>query len=229
MLGADARAARARQGRRHVPRRRDPPAGRVQLHAARRGAPRAARRRGGAGPARASTAPTSAGSGPSRRSSSASSSWSTSTTTTTTRASGRSTWSSPTPPRPPRSSATCSRALGVALTPEIAEALYIGLVTDTGRFQYANTTPKALRLAAELVEAGADVHGVFRQVYETVQFAKLKLLARALEHAQVYEGGPGRHLVPPPLGLRRGRRRGAVLGGDHRLPAPERGRPSSWR
>jgi bifunctional oligoribonuclease and PAP phosphatase NrnA len=80
-------------------------------------------------------------------------------------------------------------ALEVELTPDIAEALYIGLVTDTGRFQYANTTPKALRLAADLVEAGADVHGVFKRVYETVQFAKLKLLARALDHAQVYEGG----------------------------------------
>ena len=79
--------------------------------------------------------------------------------------------------------------LGVELTPDIAEALYIALVTDTGRFQYANTTPKALRLAAELVEAGADVHRVFQGVYENVQFAKLKLLARALERAQVFEGG----------------------------------------
>jgi phosphoesterase RecJ-like protein len=79
--------------------------------------------------------------------------------------------------------------LGVRLTPEIAEALYIAVVTDTGRFQYANTTPKTLRLAAELVEAGANVHRVFQGVYENVQFAKLKLLARALERAQVYEGG----------------------------------------
>lgn len=79
--------------------------------------------------------------------------------------------------------------LDVALTPEISAALYVGLVTDTGRFQYSNTTPKALRLAAELVEAGADVHGIFRHVYETVQFAKLKLLARALERAQLFEGG----------------------------------------
>jgi phosphoesterase RecJ-like protein len=79
--------------------------------------------------------------------------------------------------------------LGVELTPELAEPLYVALVTDTGRFQYANTTPKALRLAAELVEAGADVHKVFQGVYESVQFAKLKLLARALERAQVYEGG----------------------------------------
>ncbi len=79
--------------------------------------------------------------------------------------------------------------LGVELTPDLAEPLYVALVTDTGRFQYTNTTPKALRLAAELVEAGADVHKVFQDVYETVQFAKLKLLARALERAQVYEGG----------------------------------------
>ena len=81
------------------------------------------------------------------------------------------------------------RELEVRLTPEIAEPLYIALVTDTGRFQYTNTTPKALRLAAELVEAGADVHRVFQGVYESVEFAKLKLLARALERAQIFEGG----------------------------------------
>ncbi len=81
------------------------------------------------------------------------------------------------------------RALELPLTPDLAEALYVALVTDTGRFQYTNTTPKALRLAADLVEAGADVHKVFQGVYESVQFAKLKLLARALDRAQVYEGG----------------------------------------
>src|ERR1700752_3686832 len=79
--------------------------------------------------------------------------------------------------------------LDVELTPELAEPLYIALVTDTGRFQYANTTPKALRLAAELVEAGADIHEVVRQVYESVEFAKRKLLARALGRAEVLEGG----------------------------------------
>jgi bifunctional oligoribonuclease and PAP phosphatase NrnA len=79
--------------------------------------------------------------------------------------------------------------LEIQLTPELAEPLYIALVTDTGRFQYANTTPKALRLAAELVEAGADIHAVFQEVYESVEFAKLKLLARALARAEVLEGG----------------------------------------
>jgi bifunctional oligoribonuclease and PAP phosphatase NrnA len=81
------------------------------------------------------------------------------------------------------------RELDVPLTPAIAEALYVALVTDTGRFQYTNTTPKALRLAAELVEAGVDVQRVFRGIYESVEFAKLKLLARVLDRAQVYDGG----------------------------------------
>lgn len=79
--------------------------------------------------------------------------------------------------------------LKVRLTPEIAEALYIALVTDTGRFQYANTSPKTLRLAAELIEDGADAHRIFQHVYETVELSKLKLLARALEHVEVHEGG----------------------------------------
>jgi phosphoesterase RecJ-like protein len=81
------------------------------------------------------------------------------------------------------------RELDVELTPAIAEALYVALVTDTGRFQYTNTTPESLRLAAELVEAGADVQRIFQQVYESVALAKLKLVARALDRAQVYEGG----------------------------------------
>src|SRR4249920_2923344 len=79
--------------------------------------------------------------------------------------------------------------LDVKLTPEIAESLYVALVTDTGRFQYANATAKALRLAAELVDAGADVHRVFQGIYESIEFAKLKLLARALDRAEIYEGG----------------------------------------
>jgi len=81
------------------------------------------------------------------------------------------------------------RELDVEVTPEIAEALYTGVLTDTGRFQYANTTPKTLRLAAEMVEAGADIHRIFQVIYESVELAKFKLLARALERAQVYEGG----------------------------------------
>ncbi|MGZ5325304.1 MAG: DHH family phosphoesterase [Solirubrobacterales bacterium] len=71
--------------------------------------------------------------------------------------------------------------LGVELTPEIASALYVGLVTDTGRFMYSNTHPKAHRMAAALIDAGVDVHDHFRRLYEHVPVAKLKLIARALD------------------------------------------------
>jgi len=79
-----------------------------------------------------------------------------------------------------------ARELGVELTPKIATAIYVGLVTDTGRFQYSNTTADSLHLAAELVEAGTEVHEIFREVYECVEYPRLKLLARGLEHAHRY-------------------------------------------
>ena len=79
--------------------------------------------------------------------------------------------------------------LGIELTPDLAEPLYIALVTDTGRFQYSNTTAETHYLAGDLLNAGADAHSVFQQVYESVEFAKFKLLARALEHARALEGG----------------------------------------
>jgi phosphoesterase RecJ-like protein len=81
------------------------------------------------------------------------------------------------------------RELGVELTKEIAEALYTAVLTDTGRFQHANTTPKALRLAAELIEVGVDFHRIFQALYESVDFIKFKLIGKAAERAQVLEGG----------------------------------------
>jgi phosphoesterase RecJ-like protein len=81
------------------------------------------------------------------------------------------------------------RELAVELTAEIAEPRYLALVTDTGTFQYSSTTPKSYRLAAEHIEAGADFHAVFREVYESLELAKLKLLARALDRTRVLEGG----------------------------------------
>jgi len=80
-------------------------------------------------------------------------------------------------------------ALGAPLTAPIAEALYVGLVTDTGRFQYSNTTAKALRLAATLLDAGADHSAIFRHVYETVPVAKLELLGRALASVRLHVEG----------------------------------------
>jgi bifunctional oligoribonuclease and PAP phosphatase NrnA len=79
--------------------------------------------------------------------------------------------------------------LGVEPTREIAEALYVGLVTDTGKFQYQNTTPEAHRMAAELIARGVDVHEEFRRLYENVPFAKLQLLACVLSQVERYDDG----------------------------------------
>ena len=79
--------------------------------------------------------------------------------------------------------------LGVTATLEIAEALYVGLVTDTGKFMYENTGPRAHVMAADLIEAGIDVHGIYRRLYEGVPAAKLNLLGRALERVRRFDDG----------------------------------------
>jgi phosphoesterase RecJ-like protein len=82
-----------------------------------------------------------------------------------------------------------ARALAAEITPGIASALYVGLVTDTGKFMYENTDARAHRLAAELIEAGVDVDDTYRRLYERVPIEKLRLVARALEKIQRYEDG----------------------------------------
>ncbi len=79
--------------------------------------------------------------------------------------------------------------LGVRPTPSIAEALYVGLITDTGRFMYENTGPRAHEMAADLIEAGVDVHEIYRRVYEGVPYGKLALLARGLAKIHRFDGG----------------------------------------
>jgi bifunctional oligoribonuclease and PAP phosphatase NrnA len=79
--------------------------------------------------------------------------------------------------------------LGVRPTPAIAEALYVGLITDTGRFMYENTGPRAHEMAAELIAAGVDVQRTYRRLFEEMPPAKLTLLALALTRMQRYDSG----------------------------------------
>ncbi|HXR28865.1 MAG TPA: DHH family phosphoesterase [Solirubrobacteraceae bacterium] len=79
--------------------------------------------------------------------------------------------------------------LGERPTPELAEALYIGLITDTGRFMYENTGARAHIMAADLIEAGVDVPGVYRRLYEGVPLGKLTLLSLALGQVQRFDAG----------------------------------------
>jgi phosphoesterase RecJ-like protein len=95
----------------------------------------------------------------------------------------------------PRASCTAeivyglAKDLGAEITPPIADALYTGLVTDTGKFMYENTTPEAHRMAAELIEAGVSPHQVHRRLYEDLPFRRLQLLQRALASVERHDEG----------------------------------------
>jgi phosphoesterase RecJ-like protein len=79
--------------------------------------------------------------------------------------------------------------LGVRPTIEVARALYVGLITDTGRFMYENTGPRAHEMAAELIAAGVDVQDVYRRLFEEMPQAKLTLLAVALGRMRRFDSG----------------------------------------
>ena len=82
-----------------------------------------------------------------------------------------------------------ARELGVEITRSMAEALYIALITDTGRFMYENTGARAHLMAADLIEAGVDVAAVYRRLYQDLPFPRLQLLARALAGVRRYDDG----------------------------------------
>ncbi len=70
--------------------------------------------------------------------------------------------------------------LGVSLDRPTATALYVGLVTDTGRFQYSNTTPAAFAFGARLTALGVEPGAVFARLYEGVPAGRVRLHGRAL-------------------------------------------------
>ncbi|MBK8295017.1 MAG: DHH family phosphoesterase [Solirubrobacterales bacterium] len=79
--------------------------------------------------------------------------------------------------------------LDVKISTSIARALYIGIVTDTGKFMYDNTSDRTLEVAAALVRAGVDIDDVNRRLYESVPFEKLRLLSLALDKIEMHCDG----------------------------------------
>jgi len=77
------------------------------------------------------------------------------------------------------------KKLGVEITPEIGEALYTGILVDSGRFQYASASATTFRVAAELISGGVNHTAIFHKVYETVPLAKTKLLCRLLTNMTI--------------------------------------------
>ena len=84
------------------------------------------------------------------------------------------------------------------LTPEVARALYVAILTDTGGFRFSNTRPRTLRLAAELLEAGLDPETIYLEVYANAPVGRPRLLAEALQTLVVEpDVGLGWVTVPP--------------------------------
>lgn len=79
---------------------------------------------------------------------------------------------------------------GTPLTRFEADALYVAIVTDTGSFQFSNTTPRAHRIAAALLELGVDPQRMYRELYGTYSARRLTMLQRALERLEVDPESP---------------------------------------
>ncbi|MCL4473829.1 MAG: bifunctional oligoribonuclease/PAP phosphatase NrnA [Actinobacteria bacterium] len=77
------------------------------------------------------------------------------------------------------------KKMGVEITAEMGEALYTGILVDSGRFQYSSATATTFRVAADLIAAGVDHTAIFRHVYETVPLAKTRLLCRLLTNMTI--------------------------------------------
>lgn len=113
------------------------------------------------------------------------------------------------PPGPrlvdPEAAATAELVYDLATTAgwtigtEAARALYVAMLTDTGGFRFANTSPRALRIAASLLEAGVDPECVYEQVYATAPVGRIRVTAEVLE-TLVAEPDVGLSWVTVPTG-----------------------------
>lgn len=80
-------------------------------------------------------------------------------------------------------------AMGAPIDREVAVNIYVAILTDTGSFHYANSSPEAFFVAGEMVRKGIDPWEVAQRVYETQSFSRLKLLGRVLSSLEIAVGG----------------------------------------
>ena len=79
--------------------------------------------------------------------------------------------------------------LDVNITPDMAEAIYIAISTDTGCFRFANTTARTFRTAAKTVEHGAQIAPINRELFEIKTKGRLQLEARIMAGMEFYADG----------------------------------------
>ncbi|MBT3310802.1 MAG: hypothetical protein HN737_12255 [Desulfobacterales bacterium] len=81
------------------------------------------------------------------------------------------------------------KALDIQINFAVASAIYTGILTDTGSFQFANTKREAFGICAEMVELGVDPHFVAQNVYVTYTLGRIKLIQMVLDSIEVSENG----------------------------------------
>jgi phosphoesterase RecJ-like protein len=75
--------------------------------------------------------------------------------------------------------------IGATITPDIATALYTAILTDTGGFRFANTSPRCHAIAGELLRAGVDPVAMYRRIYASHSVGRMRLLCETLSSLQV--------------------------------------------
>ena len=80
-------------------------------------------------------------------------------------------------------------AMELEITPEIAEAIYTGISTDTGNFQYSNTTKETHLIAAELMDAGIDHNKLTVLLYQNTKLERLRITCRVLDTMEIFADG----------------------------------------
>ena len=79
--------------------------------------------------------------------------------------------------------------LGIQLDEDMADAIYVGLSTDTGCFRYANTNAHCFLVASVCAQAGADIEGLNLELFETNSLAKLKIQSWIVDNLKVFDEG----------------------------------------
>jgi phosphoesterase RecJ-like protein len=80
-----------------------------------------------------------------------------------------------------------AQVLGWDITPEVARALYTGMLTDTGGFRFSNTSPRCLAVAAQLLAHGVDPEEMYTRIYASAPAGRVRLMADVLATLQVDE------------------------------------------
>jgi phosphoesterase RecJ-like protein len=78
--------------------------------------------------------------------------------------------------------------MGGEITPDIAEPIYVSIVTDTGSFRFSNTSSMSHTIASHLVAVGVNPRGIYERIYENSSIERIKLLGSALSELKLTAG-----------------------------------------